>query len=118
MADVEAAVGPGEPGAAPTPPLPPDSLIVVPVRGMVLFPGMVLPVALGRPRSIQAAQRAVREQKSVGIVMQRNAEIDDPLPIDLHRMARSPTSSATSPRRMERIISYARESSGSESSII
>jgi ATP-dependent Lon protease len=71
---------------SPSPPLPPDSLIIVPVRGMVLFPGTVLPIALGRPRSVLAAQRAVREQKPVGIVMQRNAEADDPLPIDLHRM--------------------------------
>jgi ATP-dependent Lon protease len=71
---------------AQSPPLPPDSLIIVPVRGMVLFPGTVLPIALGRPRSVMAAQRAVREQKPVGIVMQRNAEVDDPLPIDLHRM--------------------------------
>src|SRR5271167_318702 len=69
-----------------TPPLPSDALIIVPVRGMVLFPGTVLPIALGRPRSVLAAQRAVREQKPVGIVMQRNAQADDPLPIDLHRM--------------------------------
>jgi len=73
-------------GAAPSPPLPSDALIILPVRGMVLFPATVLPVTLGRPRSVLAAQRAVREQKSVGIVMQRNAEDADPLPIDLHRM--------------------------------
>ncbi|HEY1780788.1 MAG TPA: endopeptidase La [Roseiarcus sp.] len=73
-------------GAAPSPPLPPDALIIVPVRAMVLFPGTVLPITLGRPRSVMAAQRAVREQKPVGIVMQRNAEIADPLAVDLHRM--------------------------------
>ncbi len=73
-------------GAAPSPPLPPDALIIVPVRGMVLFPGTVLPITLGRPRSVLAAQRAVREQKPVGILMQRSAEVADPLPIDLHRM--------------------------------
>ena len=73
-------------GAAPSPPLPPDALIIVPVRGMVLFPGTVLPITLSRPRSVLAAQRAVREQKPVGIVMQRNAESADPLPVDLHRM--------------------------------
>ena len=73
-------------GAAASPPLPADALIIVPVRGLVLFPGTVLPIALGRPRSVLAAQRAVREQKPVGIVMQRNAEMADPLPVDLHRM--------------------------------
>jgi len=73
-------------GAAPSPPLPPDALIIVPVRGMVLFPGTVLPITLGRPRSVLAAQRAVREQKPVGILMQRDPQLEDPLPIDLHRM--------------------------------
>ncbi len=73
-------------GSTPSPPLPPDALIIVPVRGMVLFPGTVLPITLGRPRSVLAAQRAVREQKPVGIVMQRSAEVADPLPIDLHRL--------------------------------
>jgi ATP-dependent Lon protease len=73
-------------GAIPSPPLPPDALIIVPVRGMVLFPGTVLPITLGRPRSVLAAQRAVREQKPVGIVMQRNAEVVDPIAVDLHRM--------------------------------
>ena len=73
-------------GSAPSPPLPDDSLVIVPVRGLVLFPGTVLPITLGRPRSVLAAQRAVREQKPVGIVMQRSAEVADPLPVDLHRM--------------------------------
>jgi ATP-dependent Lon protease len=83
----EAATGSEETlGSAPSPPLPPDSLIIVPVRGLVLFPGTVLPITLGRPRSVLAAQRAVREQKPVGIVMQRSAEVADPLPVDLHRM--------------------------------
>src|SRR5208282_6720431 len=86
MAETTAGVEGEYLGAAPSPPLPPDALIIVPVRGMVLFPGTVLPIALGRPRSVLAAQRAVREQKPVGIVMQRNAQADDPLPIDLHRM--------------------------------
>jgi ATP-dependent Lon protease len=87
MADAPAATASEDNfGAAPGPPLPSDALIIVPVRGMVLFPGVVLPIALGRPRSIMAAQKAVKEQRPVGIVMQRNAEVADPLPIDLHRM--------------------------------
>ena len=86
MAETAGASTPSEsPGGAQSPPLPPNSMIIVPVRGLVLFPGMALPIALGRPRSVMAAQRAVREQKPVAIVMQRNAEVDDPLPVDLHR---------------------------------
>jgi ATP-dependent Lon protease len=84
MADVQARSSADESEASPQ--LPTDALIIVPVRGVVLFPGLALPIALGRPRSILAAQRAVREQKPVGIVMQRNAESEDPIPVDMHRM--------------------------------
>ena len=86
MAETTVAAAGENVGAASSPPLPPDALIIVPVRGMVLFPGVVLPVTLGRPRSVLAAQRAVKEQRPIGIVMQRNAAAEDPLPIDLHRM--------------------------------
>jgi ATP-dependent Lon protease len=72
--------------AASTPPLPADALIIVPVRNVVLFPGLVLPIAIGRPRSIAAAQQAVRDQRQVGILMQRAADVADPTPIDMHRM--------------------------------
>jgi ATP-dependent Lon protease len=41
------------------PPLPPDSMIVLPVRQTVLFPGIVLPLAIARQSSIAAAQEAV-----------------------------------------------------------
>jgi ATP-dependent Lon protease len=76
----------GSTAAPAAPPVPSDALIIVPVRGMVLFPGVVLPIAIGRPRSVMAAQQAIRDQRPVGIVMQRDAEAIDPLPIDLHRM--------------------------------
>ena len=68
-----------------SPPLPPDALVIVPVRKMVLFPGLVAPITVGRPRSIAAAQQAVREQRQIGILMQRDAEVADPAAIDLHR---------------------------------
>jgi ATP-dependent Lon protease len=71
--------------AAPIPPLPPDALIIIPVRSMVLFPGTVLPLTLGRPVSIAAAQQAVREQRQVGILMQRDDETAEPSPLDMHR---------------------------------
>ena len=72
--------------AARMPPLPSDALIIVPVRSTVLFPGHVLPITVGRPRSVAAAQQAVREQRQVGILMQRSAEVADPSVIDMHRM--------------------------------
>jgi ATP-dependent Lon protease len=68
------------------PALPADAMIIVPVRNFVLFPGTVMPVTIGRPRSIAAAQQAVREQRQVGILMQRDAEVAEPLAIDMHSM--------------------------------
>jgi ATP-dependent Lon protease len=76
----------GTQGAATIPPLPADALIIVPVRNTVLFPGLVLPITLGRPKSIAAAQQAVRDQRQVGILLQRDAEVAEPTPIDMHRM--------------------------------
>src|SRR5690349_22400114 len=76
----------GGPGGAALQPLPPDALIVVPVRSTVLFPGLVLPITLGRPKSIAAAQQAMREQRQVGILMQRDADVADPSALDMHRM--------------------------------
>ncbi len=67
-------------------PLPPDAMIIVPVRNLVLFPGMVVPVSVGRPKSIAAAQQAVREQRQVGILKQLDPEVADPSPIEMHRM--------------------------------
>ncbi|MFN3657182.1 MAG: endopeptidase La [Pseudolabrys sp.] len=68
------------------PPLPPDAMIIVPVRNFVLFPGMVMPVTVGRAKSIAAAQQAVREQRPVGILKQRDPEVSDPAGLDMHRM--------------------------------
>src|SRR5579884_2611290 len=68
------------------PPLPPDAMIIVPVRNFVLFPGMVMPVTVGRQKSISAAQQAMREQKPVGILKQRDPDVADPGAIDMHRM--------------------------------
>ncbi len=66
--------------------IPADALIIVPVRNTVLFPGMVAPITLGRPKAIAAAQQAVREQRQIGILLQRDAELSDPGPDDLHHV--------------------------------
>jgi ATP-dependent Lon protease len=67
-------------------PPPADALIILPVRGTVLFPGLVLPIAVGRPGSVAAAQQALREQRPLGLVMQRNQEAEEPRPADMHRI--------------------------------
>ncbi len=67
-------------------PLPPDAMIIIPVRNFVLFPGTVMPVTIGRPKSIAAAQQAVREQRQVGILKQLDPNVAEPAAIDMHRM--------------------------------
>ena len=67
-------------------PVPADALIIVPVRNTVLFPGVVAPISITRPKSIAAAQQALREQRPIGILLQRNVEVDDPGPEDLYRI--------------------------------
>jgi ATP-dependent Lon protease len=66
--------------------LPDDALIIVPVRSMVLFPGMVAPITIRRELSIAAAQHAVRTQRQIGIVMQRAPDVAEPAQVDMHRM--------------------------------
>ncbi|CAX23204.1 DNA-binding ATP-dependent protease La, induced by heat shock and other stresses [Methylorubrum extorquens DM4] len=72
--------------AVSNPTLPEDGLILVPARNTVLFPGIIGPMILGRAKSIAAAQRAVREERPIGILMQRDASIEDPGPDDLYRV--------------------------------
>ena len=67
--------------------IPDDALIIVPVREMVLFPGAIAPITIGRAKSIAAAQQALREQRPVGIVLQRSPGTDAPGPDDLYRVA-------------------------------
>src|SRR5437764_2223802 len=91
MAD--AATPPAQPataaGSAPVegvPAIPEDALILITTRNLVLFPGTVLPITLGRQRSIAAAQAAIRLSRPVGLVLQREAATEDPMPADLHRV--------------------------------
>ncbi|HEX4882935.1 MAG TPA: endopeptidase La, partial [Casimicrobiaceae bacterium] len=59
-------------------------MVILPVRNMVLFPGIVVPLTVGRERSLAAVQEAVRLQKPVGILLQSKPEVDEPTPDDMH----------------------------------
>src|SRR5687768_1950798 len=65
-------------------PLPEDALIILPVRNMVLFPGLVVPLQVGRERSRAAAQEAVRLQRPLGILLQSKPEVEEPAPGEMH----------------------------------
>ncbi|QEL09915.1 endopeptidase La [Kushneria phosphatilytica] len=64
--------------------LPDDVLIIVPMRNVVLFPELVLPISVGRPGSVAAVQEAVKSGRSLGLVLQREADVTDPGPDDLY----------------------------------
>jgi len=63
-----------------------DVLIVLPVRDLVLFPGVVLPIAIQGKRAVAAAQEAVRTQRRVGLLLQKDPAIEDPETDGLHQV--------------------------------
>ncbi|MBL6454661.1 endopeptidase La [Belnapia sp. T6] len=65
--------------------LPPDGLAILPVRETVLFPGAVLPIAVGRPGSVAAVQQAMRDGQQIGVLLQQDPQVQDPGPEGLHR---------------------------------
>jgi ATP-dependent Lon protease len=65
--------------------LPPVALAILPVLETVLFPGMVLPLAIGRQASVAAVQYALRDGKQVGVLMQRDPQQAEPAAVGLHR---------------------------------
>ena len=87
MADIET-FAPRKPRTAPAPSgrSPPTRSPSCRCGSLVLFPGMVIPVTLGRPRSVAAAQDAVRAERQIGVLAQRDASVDEPGEIDLYRI--------------------------------
>ena len=61
----------------------PEVLALLPVRGAVAFPGAVMPLTIGRPRSKKLLDEALTADKIVGVVTQRNEAHEDPDPKDL-----------------------------------
>jgi len=66
--------------------LPESALILLPTRNAVLFPGIVVPLTLGREQSIAGAQAAAQGDKPVGVLLQSDASIDTPGAEHLHRV--------------------------------
>lgn len=61
-------------------------LPVLPIRDMVLFPGVIVPLFVGRPRSLKAIEEATLQDKKLFVVSQRDVRVDDPGPEDLYRV--------------------------------
>jgi ATP-dependent Lon protease len=59
---------------------------VVPLRDVVVFPGMMVPLAIGRQASVAAAQAAIKAERPVALLLQRDKQNDAPGEADLHRI--------------------------------
>lgn len=62
----------------------PDSLPILPLKNTVLFPGVVVPITVGRDRSLALVKDAYENDKTIGVVAQKDEDIEDPDPSDLY----------------------------------
>ena len=62
----------------------PEAIPILSLRNTVLFPGVVLPISIGRPKSIQLIKDAYRNDKIVGTVAQKDPDLENPRYEDLH----------------------------------
>jgi ATP-dependent Lon protease len=71
--------------------LPSDAMIIVPVRNLVVFPGLIAPLTVNRAASVAAAQEAVRSERRIGLLLQRDPSLDTPGEQDLHNIGTAAT---------------------------
>jgi ATP-dependent Lon protease len=64
----------------------PDTIALLPLRNTVLFPGLVLPITVGRDKSIKAVMDAYKADKLIGVVAQKDSAVEDPGVADLERI--------------------------------
>ncbi|MDA9984907.1 endopeptidase La [Flavobacteriaceae bacterium] len=61
----------------------PESVPILPLRNTVLFPGVVIPITVGRDKSIQLIKDANKGDKVIGVVAQKDQEVEDPSIVDV-----------------------------------
>ena len=61
-----------------------DFLPCLPLRDIVVFPGMIVPLFVGRDKSIKALNEVMKTNKKIVLITQKNAEIDNPTEKDLY----------------------------------
>jgi ATP-dependent Lon protease len=64
----------------------PEELPILPLRNTVLFPGVVIPITVGRDKSIKAVTDAYKGDKMIGVVAQKDSNIEEPLVTDLEKI--------------------------------
>ena len=61
-----------------------DTIPILPLRNMVLFPGVAMPVIIGRPKSMRLIKEAVHKKSLIGVVCQKEVDTEDPVLEDLY----------------------------------
>ena len=61
-----------------------DTIPILPLRSMVLFPGVAMPVIIGRPKSMRLIKEAVHKKSLIGVVCQKEMDTEDPVLEDLY----------------------------------
>src|ERR1700759_3503603 len=61
----------------------PGTLPLLPLKNTVLFPGVVLPITVGRDKSIKAVNEAYKKDKLIGVLSQKDANVEEPEPVDM-----------------------------------
>ncbi len=64
----------------------PESIAVLPLRDIVVFPHMIVPLFVGREKSVRALESVMKEDKQILLVAQKNAAQDDPTADDIYRI--------------------------------
>ncbi|WP_420878618.1 endopeptidase La [Roseivirga pacifica] len=64
----------------------PEVLPILTVRNTVLFPGVLIPITVGRQKSIKLVKQAYKGDKIIGVLAQKNPEIEDPRASDLYKI--------------------------------
>jgi len=64
----------------------PNAVPILPLKNTVLFPGVVIPITAGRDKSIKLIKDANKADKIIGVVAQRNEEVENPGATDIHQM--------------------------------
>ena len=64
----------------------PQELPILPLRGTVLYPELILPIMVGRKRSVKLIDDAMEKDRIIGVVAQKRSEIEDPKEDELHRV--------------------------------
>lgn len=64
----------------------PESLPILPLRNTVLFPGVVIPITVGRDKSIRLIRESYRSDRTIGVVAQKDSTIEDPGENDLYQV--------------------------------